>query len=382
MIHIGGKIPITIFPIFLIVAGIIGWLSSGTIPGMLVWMVVIIVSVFVHECGHALTAVAFGQNARIELMGFGGLTHRKGKKLHLWQEFLVVLNGPCAGFLLGLVAYFFLESKEKIETLLKYGLIVTVYVNFFWTFLNLMPVYPLDGGHLMSIVFQGIFGFRGLRYSLFLSMIFAGFLSLFFFTTQQVLAGSILLLMAFESYRTWKETAGITDSDQNEKLQNELSQAEEMMIQGHYHRAFDLLETVRIKAKEGVVYTIATEDMAKVLEELKDYEKAYELLESIQKKLSPEGLRLFHHLCFHTHRFALVVSLGDRAFQIYPSYEIAVVNALSYAALRQVEQAIGWLQRAIHEGAPVRETLQRREIDEIRNDPAFQEWVHNLEISS
>src|SRR3546814_18959362 len=66
------------------------WLSSGTVGGTLVWTVIVFLSVLIHEYGHALTAVAFGQRARIELVALGGVTQRSGTKLNLWKEFIIV----------------------------------------------------------------------------------------------------------------------------------------------------------------------------------------------------------------------------------------------------------------------------------------------------
>src|ERR1700727_855793 len=101
MLKFPGKIPVLVHPLFWVLAFLIGWLNTSSILLTLVWVGIIVISVLIHELGHALTAVAFGQQAQIELMGFGGLTHRRGgKKLKLWQEFLIVLNGPLAGFAL------------------------------------------------------------------------------------------------------------------------------------------------------------------------------------------------------------------------------------------------------------------------------------------
>ena len=41
----------------------IGWLNSALILGTAIWAVVILVSVLIHEYGHALTAFVFGQES-------------------------------------------------------------------------------------------------------------------------------------------------------------------------------------------------------------------------------------------------------------------------------------------------------------------------------
>ena len=62
------KIPISIKPFFWIFAVLIGFLMSGTLLGTIIWVVIIFVSVLVHELGHATVALAFNQNPKIELM--------------------------------------------------------------------------------------------------------------------------------------------------------------------------------------------------------------------------------------------------------------------------------------------------------------------------
>jgi hypothetical protein len=67
--------PIRIHPWFLIVAGIIGF--SGPEPNLaraLVWIGVVLVSVLVHELGHAFAARTVGAEPTIDLYALGGLT--------------------------------------------------------------------------------------------------------------------------------------------------------------------------------------------------------------------------------------------------------------------------------------------------------------------
>src|SRR4051812_20886609 len=106
MIRIPGSIPISIYPFFWLLAVGIGWINTFNILGTSIWIGIIFVSVLVHEYGHALTAIFFGQKAQIDLVAMGGITQRHGSKLKLWQDFIIVLNGPLAGLCLGLLALF------------------------------------------------------------------------------------------------------------------------------------------------------------------------------------------------------------------------------------------------------------------------------------
>ena len=141
-------IPVRVSPLFFLTAALIGFLWSNTLMGTLIWMMIIFVSVLVHEYGHALTAKAFGQSPRIELVAFGGLTIPQGKRLSLGKEFLVVLMGPAFGFLLFLTAYLI---EPYTESFMQMILRFTWIVNLFWTAINLLPILPFDGG-LFSLI--------------------------------------------------------------------------------------------------------------------------------------------------------------------------------------------------------------------------------------
>ena len=232
MIRISGKIPISIYPVFWLVALLIGWINSSGMPNpttMLIstvlWIVVIVISILVHEFGHAITAIFFGQKARIDLVGFGGQTQHYGKKIKLWQDFIVVMNGPLAGLLLGFLAYIVLQtafSGNTKSSWIVYTLDVTFYVNIFWTILNLLPVIPLDGGRLLSIIFEGIFGFKGIKIAYFVSIVLATLLAVLFFAITQVFVGAIFLLLAYESYKAWRASMGMTEQDQDAGLRMQL----------------------------------------------------------------------------------------------------------------------------------------------------------------
>src|SRR5437660_1060475 len=95
---------ITILPSFWIVAGLFGYFTTQSVSGVLFWVPVILVSVLVHEWGHASIAMFWKQRVRIELGAFGGATIREGQEeLPPLKEFLIVMMGPLFGFLLATV---------------------------------------------------------------------------------------------------------------------------------------------------------------------------------------------------------------------------------------------------------------------------------------
>lgn len=374
MILIPTRIPIRIFPFFWFLILMIGWLSSGTVIGTLLWALVIFVSVLVHEYGHALTAIAFGQKAEIDLVGLGGLTRRTGKKLKLWQEFLVVLNGPFAGFAF-FILITYLQPMFKIERLvaLAYLFKIAAYVNLVWNVLNLLPVQPLDGGHLLRIILEGLFGFKGVKASLLISVGLAAALSLYFFLFQAFLAGSLFLFMAFESYRAWTELKGMTPQDTNSHLQEVLKEAQMDMQTGRQNEALSKLFFLREQARQGVLFITATQYIARLLTEQGHYKQAYEWLLPIENRLSLDYIHLLQQLAYRLQEWEQVIKIGNRAYREEPIANVALLNALACAIMGQAKQSVGWLRSASQLGlSNIQEIAQKREFDAIRNSPEFQ----------
>lgn len=379
MLKIPGKIPVSIYPFFWVLAFLIGWLNTANVHGTVIWAAIILGSVLVHELGHALTAVAFGQKAQIELVAFGGVTQRKGgERLKLWQEFIIVLNGPLAGFCLSGVAWLVYKSLSLSHpsSLLTYASEVTFYINFIWTILNLLPVQPLDGGKLLSIFLESIFGLKGTKMALFISLLLAGGLGIFFFAVRQFFIGSLFMLFTFESYKSWKESLSTTEEDQDSILQNLLKESEIELRKGNQEEALRKFLRIRDRTKAGLIYQAATENAAHLLAEKNELKQAYDVLSTLGKRLTPEGLHLLHQLAYSQGKWEQAAALGDRAYHNHPTYQVAIINAASNAALGKIKPAIGWIQSAVHDGIPhLQQVLAKSDFDMIRNDPQFKQLL-------
>lgn len=376
MITLPGTIPIRIYPTFWLLMILIGWINSFSMLGTGLWMLVIFISVVIHEYGHALTALAFGQTAEIELVALGGVTHRHGRQLKLWKEFLVVFNGPLAGALLACVAYWFYArlGKNPPNTAWTYIIEITLYANIFWTIVNLLPIHPLDGGRLLSIMMEALFGMRGIRISLLISGVFSLLIGLAAFAYHILIAGALFLMFAFESYRAWQSSLVMSREDRDEDLRTLLQQAEQDLHLGKKEAAQEKLMKVRESSGEGLLFTSATEYLASLLMTEGKFQEAYELLEPHKSHLSQNGLKILHELAFQMGAWKEAATLGDQVYMDFPSYDTAFINAASYALLGEVTPAIGWLQRSISDGLPnIRNVFQRKEFDSIRNSRPFQQ---------
>ncbi|MBS0620008.1 MAG: site-2 protease family protein [Verrucomicrobia bacterium] len=373
MLHFRSRIPITIYPLFWIFAALIGFLNSGTLIGTLVWVAIILVSVLFHEMGHALTASLFGQKPRIELVALGGLTYHDGQRLPLWKQFFIVFDGPLFGFILYLAASALTHVPALSKGMPFSILSLAAMVNLFWTIINLLPVMPLDGGQLLRIVLEKLFGVKGLRYTLIAGLLIAIGIALFFFVTKFFLVGALFSLLAYQSFDSLRRTRHLTESDRDDRLQGFLEQVEALMQEGKKEEALHLCETIRAQAKKGMIYELATQYLAFLLYEKGDVKQAYELLRGMRQDLAGDALCLLHRVAFEQKDFPLVIEIGGACFQILPSPEIAVRNALAHAHLAEVVPTVGWIQTAVDEGlVNVQEVLADPRFDAIRSDPAFQ----------
>jgi len=164
--------PVQVQPFFWLTAVLLG-ASAGGPARIGAWVAVVFVSVLVHELGHATAAHLFGSPARIMLYGLGGLTAHRPMSSQ-WRSIAVSLAGPFAGFALAAVTFqvavILPAPLGIVETLFQFLL----FVNVGWGVVNLLPVLPLDGGHVARSAFRLVSPSNGDRWALALSLITAG----------------------------------------------------------------------------------------------------------------------------------------------------------------------------------------------------------------
>jgi Zn-dependent protease len=125
--------------------------SAWALASVVIWVAIVFFSIMLHELGHALTARAFGARPSITLYMMGGLTRYDGGKMTRAQSGLISLAGPAAGLAAGLAVTLFARSHtlgpEAADTVR-----FIQQVNIGWSLVNLLPVVPLDGGHVLGAV--------------------------------------------------------------------------------------------------------------------------------------------------------------------------------------------------------------------------------------
>lgn len=231
-------IPVRVHPLFWLIALLFG--ASGDLLQLPIWVFVVFVSILIHELGHALAMRHHGQPSRIILHFAGGLTVPEpvswgsgwaNVALRSNQEIFISLAGPGAGFLLAaLVAIGVTISGGSIITNWLFGVIplpvaalmpiggrvssllvtMLLWVNVFWGLINLVPVYPLDGGNVSRSLLLKADPVEGVRKSLWVSVIAGGLVAVAgLLVLRSIYMAFLFGLLAFQSYQSLQRRAGI-----------------------------------------------------------------------------------------------------------------------------------------------------------------------------
>ena len=99
--------PVRVHPFFWLATLFLGS-NSENLQSLLAWIAAVFVAILVHELGHALVMRAYGLRPAITLHGLGGVTSDRGSgqfvpRLYAFEQILISLAGPAAGFLLAAV---------------------------------------------------------------------------------------------------------------------------------------------------------------------------------------------------------------------------------------------------------------------------------------
>jgi Zn-dependent protease len=140
---------------FLLIVALIGF--DGTASHLAIWVALALVSVLGHELGHALAARQMGATASIALQGMGGLTRsNRAEPLSRGESAVLSVAGPVAGIALGLPVLFAIHALGWPSwTMGGFALRTAAFTTLGWSALNLLPIVPLDGGHLLELALPG-----------------------------------------------------------------------------------------------------------------------------------------------------------------------------------------------------------------------------------
>lgn len=131
-------------------------------------------SLLLHEMGHALAFRYYGMYSHIVLYSFGGYAMPEGRLPVRMQRIVVTLAGPFTNFLIVGIVFGtnYVQPWEHINYIgIAYD--VLLFINLFLGLVNLLPVFPLDGGQISREIWLKYRPGMGVIYSLRMSLIVA-----------------------------------------------------------------------------------------------------------------------------------------------------------------------------------------------------------------
>jgi Zn-dependent protease len=124
---------------------------GSNLPGeyLITLFLVFLLTILLHELGHAVVALAQGMmGVSITLSALGGYCSYSGER-HPYREFLISLTGPVTNLFIAWMCWLLKTNTSIDDVLLRFFVEQMFYWNLVLGILNLIPIYPLDGGQVV-----------------------------------------------------------------------------------------------------------------------------------------------------------------------------------------------------------------------------------------
>ncbi len=127
------------------------WIVAGNVKTLFTMLFVVLI----HEFAHAVTAKLLGfETQSVTLNLFGGTAQIKGIEEDQIKEGIIALMGPLISVFCG-----FMWQKGVISGVIPPWQEFIEY-SYSIALINLLPIYPLDGGRILFCILKSIFGFK------------------------------------------------------------------------------------------------------------------------------------------------------------------------------------------------------------------------------
>ena len=212
-----GDVPVRVELSFFLIVGVLGYgvavqyergevVVGATAQRLAVWVGVVLVSIIVHELGHAVVMRLSGVGSHIVVHGMGGLTFPASHIRSRSRRIAVSLAGPLSGlFLLGIPALWVGRTIADPSDLVDLLLFSLVWVNVVWSFVNLLPILPLDGGNVTKEVLDAVTGEQGEVPARIISIVVAALGGLYALRSGLIFAGMFALFFVATNFRVLSE---------------------------------------------------------------------------------------------------------------------------------------------------------------------------------
>ena len=437
-------IPTKIDPSFWVLSFFIASTRGFNPPLILEWLIVVFISVLFHELGHALIGRRFGLSPQITLYSMGGLTS--------WSEVIEIspakhlaisVAGPAAGFLLGGICFvagpaLLRAIPSELFTVAYHDLI---WVNIGWGVFNLLPILPLDGGHVLVTLEGWLTRKRDQIISHAISLLACFALMYLAFTLR---SAWVAILGIWFAYSNATFLLNRLKASRDNKLESKLDEARKAISAGNLDAALDisseiqkkaLTDRMRSEASRLLIFIFikqkryqeaeeeltrfnglfgsehflqgllsyekremlrAIPDLKKAFDQSSDYqvglllsqalmtEKRYaEVLDLCQLSvMSPSLLPLSLNLqidAFQNDQFDISGKAGALAYEQKPDPTVAYNAACAFARASDSAQALVWLERAISSGFSDKNLLVTDpDLQSMRSQPGFDHLLERI----
>jgi len=204
------------------------FLADSRGPLLILWVGAVFLSILIHELGHAFAMRYCGIHSSVVLYHFGGLAIPTGafgagfskKNLSQAEKIFISAAGPAAQILLAVFVIVIattmgyrilllpeflssipmLDEGKQIVSPGLFGLVnFIVWPSVMWAILNLVPVYPLDGGQIAREI-ASFLGFS-VEHSLKLSIATAALMAVWGLMAGQIFLTFLFASLAYSNYQ-------------------------------------------------------------------------------------------------------------------------------------------------------------------------------------
>ncbi|MEO8436599.1 MAG: site-2 protease family protein [Pyrinomonadaceae bacterium] len=327
-------IPIKVDASFFVLSFLLAYGRGANIL-LLEWVLVVFISVLLHELGHALVARKFGLSPSIKLYSMGGLTSWDSAiSLPPWQNLLISLAGPAAGFLLGILVLVagpvvLGSSPSRLLAVTYFDLI---WVNIGWGIFNLMPMLPLDGGNVLLTLEEWILRRKSQLISYVISLMVA--LGITFLAIARGWTW-IAILGVWFAFTNGSALSEKFQAYRDRKFRPLLDQARDAFTNSEFEKALDLSRQAQKKASTASIRSEAVQSVIFILIYQRRFSEAEEELSRFLAEFGadPYLTGLFH---FQREEMAEAIPHLKLAFERAPTQQWgmflyqALINDKSY----------------------------------------------------